>query len=164
MLDKSIFNMSLKINKLLYNPECTPETMVSTHEMKSVRLPKLEVPTFGDILHGQTFWEQFCVAIHDRCDILDTQKLVDSRQSQKDGTAKSTTEGLSHSGEHYPESVECVKFRYSCPCLIYRTHVRKICEVPPLKEGTGKELRRLHNVLQHLRALKAMGYDHLSLQ
>ena len=32
-----------------------------------------------------------------------------------------------------------------------------ILEAPPLKEGTGKELRRLHDsVQQHLRALKAM--------
>ena len=93
--------MPLKVNKFLYNPECTPEATVSTHETKGVRLPKLKVPTFdGDILHWQMFWEQLCVAIHDRCDISDTQKLVYLRQSLKDGTAKNTIEGLSHSGEH----------------------------------------------------------------
>ena len=33
-------------------------------------------------------------------------------------------------------------------------------EAPALKEGTGKELRRLHDtVQQHLRALKAMDYE-----
>ena len=65
-LDKSVFDMSLKVNKWLYNPKCTSETTVPTHEVKGVRLPKLEVPTFdGDILHWQSFWEQFCVAIHD---------------------------------------------------------------------------------------------------
>ena len=69
-LDKSIFDMSLKVNKWLYNPKCTSEATVSLHEVKGVRLPKLEVPTFdGDILHWQSFWEQFYVAIHDRCDI-----------------------------------------------------------------------------------------------
>ena len=159
--DKSIFDMSLRINKLLYNPVHTPEATVSTYETKGVRLPKLEVPTFdGDILHWQTFWEQFCVAIHDRCDISDTQKLVYLRHSLKDGTAKSAIEGLSRSGEHYTEAVECLKSRYSRPRLIHQTHVRKICEASPLKEGTGKELRRLHDVLQqHLRALKAMGHE-----
>ena len=36
-----------------------------------------------------------------------------------------------------------------------------IVDAPPLKDGTGKELRRLHDVvLQHLRALKAMDYEH----
>ena len=35
-----------------------------------------------------------------------------------------------------------------------------IAEAPALKDGTGKELRRLHDTAQqHLRALKAMGYD-----
>lgn len=35
-----------------------------------------------------------------------------------------------------------------------------ILDTPPLKEGTGKELRCLHDaVQQHLRALKAMDYE-----
>ena len=35
-----------------------------------------------------------------------------------------------------------------------------ILETPSLKEGTGRELRRLHDtVQQHLRALKAMDYE-----
>ena len=54
--DKSIFDVSLKVNKLLYNPERMPEATVSTHNTKGVRLPKLKVPTTdGDILHWQTF-------------------------------------------------------------------------------------------------------------
>ena len=72
------------------------------------------------------------------------------RHSLRDGTAKSAIEGLSRSGEHYAEAIECLKSRYSRPRLIHQTHVRKICEVPPLKEGTGKELRRFHDILQHL--------------
>ena len=35
--------------------------------------------------------------------------------------------------------------------------MRKIVEAPSLKDGSGKELRRLHDtVQQHLRGLKAM--------
>ena len=35
--------------------------------------------------------------------------------------------------------------------------MRRIIEVPHLKDNTGRELRRLHDILQqHLRALKAM--------
>ena len=38
--------------------------------------------------------------------------------------------------------------------------MRKICEVPPLKEGTGKELRRFYDILQqHFQALKAIGHE-----
>ena len=81
--------MSLKVNRWLYNPKCTREA-VSAPEVKGVRLPKLEVPTFdGDILHWQSFWEQFCVAIHGR-DISDTQKLVYLQHSLKDGSAQAS--------------------------------------------------------------------------
>ena len=53
-----------------------------------------------------------------------------------------------------------MKSRYDRPRLIHQTHVRLILEAPPLKEGTGKELRRLHDIVtQHLRALKSMEYD-----
>ena len=35
-----------------------------------------------------------------------------------------------------------------------------IIEAPSLKDGSGKELRRLHDTIQqHLRALKALGHE-----
>ena len=47
--------------------------------------------------------------------------------------------------------------RYDRPRLIHQSHVRAIVDAPVVKEGSGKELRRLHDVLsQHLRALKTM--------
>lgn len=78
----------------------------------------------------------------------------------KDGSAKGVIEGLSRSGEHYAEAIECLQARYNRPRLIHQAHVRKILETPCLKEGGGKELRHLHDtVQQHLRALKAMGHE-----
>ena len=82
------------------------------------------------------------------------------QQSLKEGSATSSIEGLSRSGEHYGEAIEYLKSRYDRPRLIHQAHVRLILEAPPLREGTGKELRRLHDVVtQHLRALKSMDYD-----
>lgn len=53
-----------------------------------------------------------------------------------------------------------LKAHYNRPQLIHQTHVRMILEATPLKDGTGRELRRLHDVVQqHLRALKAMEYE-----
>lgn len=50
--------------------------------------------------------------------------------------------------------------RYDRPRLIHKAHVRAILDNPTLKEGSGKELRHLHDtVQQHLRALKAMGSE-----
>ena len=65
--------------------------------------------------------------------------------------------GSSTSGEFYAEAIETLKARYNRPRLIHQSHVRMILDAPGLKEGTGREIRRLHNtVQQHLRALKAM--------
>ena len=37
---------------------------------------------------------------------------------------------------------------------------RQLLTCPPTKEGTGKEIRRLHDKMQqHVRALKAMGQE-----
>ena len=46
------------------------------------------------------------------------------------------------------------------PKLIHQAHVKKIADTPSLKDGSGKELRRLHNTAQqHIRALKALGEE-----
>ena len=100
------------------------------------------------------------MSIHDRPSLADPEKLVYLQQSLKNGSAKSAIEGLSRSGEYYAEAIECLKSRYDRLRSIHQTHVRAILESPPLKESSGKELRRLHDVVQqHLRALKAMDYE-----
>lgn len=50
--------------------------------------------------------------------------------------------------------------KYSRPCQIHQTHVHRIVETAPLKDGTGKEINALHDlVVQHLRALKSIGNE-----
>lgn len=162
-LDKQIYDVSIKIKGFLHpyqgSPISAEATPVPAHH--GVRLPKLDVPTFdGDILNWSTFWEQFCIAVHDRRHLSEAEKLAYLRHALKDGTAKSTVEGLSCSGDQYSEAVECLKARYDRPKLIHQAHVRKIVDIPNLKEGSGKELRRLHDTAQqHIRALKALGNE-----
>ena len=140
-LEGKIFNLSLQIKKQLHTTAGAIEPSTSDSLGKGVKLPKLDVPTFdGDILHWRTFWEQFCVSIHDRSNLSDAEKLVYLQQSLKGGSAKNTIEGLSRSGEYYAEAIECLRSRYDRPRLIHQTHVRKILEAPSLKDGTGKEL------------------------
>ena len=70
---------------------------------------------------------------------------------------QSVIEGLSCSGDNYSVAVECLQVRFDRPRLIHQAHVRMISETPTLKDGTGKELRHLHDTAQqHLRAL---GYE-----
>lgn len=159
-MEKGIFDCSLRIKKLL-TPDKIPTTSSTTTDSTGVRLPKLDVPKFnGDMLEWQTFWEQFRVSVHDRSHLSDAEKLAYLRQALKDGTAKSTVEGLSHSGAQYAEAIDCLTTRFDRPRLIHQTHVRKIVEAPSLKDGSGKELRKFHDtMLQHIRALKAMGNE-----
>ena len=157
-LECQVFDCSVKIKKLL-SPACAPsEASSASSESKGVRLPKLDVPTFsGNILNWTSFWEQFRISVHDRTSLSDSEKLVYLQQSLKGGTAKTTIEGLSRSGENYSEAIKCLQSRYDRPRLIHKAHVRMILEAPSLKEGSGRELQRLHDtVQQHLRALKTM--------
>ena len=162
-LEKRFFDCSLQIKQLLRpHAHAHEPTPGPTHsDSKGVKLPKLDVPTFdGNILNWKCFWEQFCISVHDRSSLSDSEKLVYLQHALKDGSAKRVIEGLSRSGEHYGEAVKCLTSRYDRPRLIHQTHVKMILEAPALKEGTGKELRRLHDtVQQHLRALKAMDYE-----
>ena len=78
----------------------------------------------------------------------------------KDGSAKSVIEGLSRSEDQYQEAIECLKSRYNHPCVTHCAHVRMVVDAPSLKDGSGKELHRLHHTLQqHVRALKSMKHE-----
>ena len=159
--EDNIFGMAVKVKKLLFSSSSSKEHSTSTKatpETHSVKLPKIDIPTFdGEMLHWQTFWEQFGIAVDEQPHISDTEKLVYLRHSLKDGSAKHVIEGLSHSGNQYKEAIDSLKARYDRPRIVHQTHVRKIYDVPSLKDGSGKELRRFHDtVQQHLRALKAM--------
>ena len=70
------------------------------------------------------------------------------RHSVKDGTVKGVIEGLSQSGDCYSKAIESLKACYDHPRLICQTHAHMILEATPLRDGTGKELRRLHDIVQ----------------
>lgn len=133
-IEKRIFDTSLQVRKLL---QPTPGATSG----KGIKLPKLEVPTFdGNILNWQSFWEMFCVSIHNRPELSDSEKLIYLQTAVKDGQAKRSIEGLSRSGAHYSEAIESLRSQYDRPRLIHQTHVKRVVDAAPLKDGTGKEL------------------------
>ena len=109
-------------------------------------------------MNWNSFWEQYEVSIRSREHLSNPEKLAYLRQSLKDGPAKRVIEGLSGSRNDYTEAIERWKKCYNqLPCILHRVHVRAMVEAPVLKDGIGKELRRLNKIYsQHLRALKAM--------
>ena len=74
-VDKLTFECLLTIKKRLRSS--TRAHAAASSETSVTKLPKLEVPTFhGDILQWKTYWEQFCVSIHDRSNLTKAEKLV----------------------------------------------------------------------------------------
>ena len=157
-LDKVLFKLSLQIKRLLND---TSSNALKASNTSGVKLPRIDVPTFdGNIVNWAMFWEQFEAAIHGKRQLSNADKLTYLRHALKDGTARQVIEGLSQAGDNYPEAIDCLRKRYDRPRLIHRVHVQAILNATPLKTGSGKELRRLHDTVnQHLRALKAMDYD-----
>ena len=153
-MSKAIFDVCLKIRQLLHTP-------VPAVHSDGTKLPKIDMSMFdGDMLNWRTFWEQYEVSIHLRTQLTDAEKLTYLRHSLKDGPARHVIEGLLGLASEYEEAIKFLQKRYDKTRLLHLAHVKAIVEIPEPKEGSGKELRRLHDVFsQHLRALKTMGYD-----
>ena len=160
-LERELSTVSRKLKSLLVPPPTPMSAPTVAHTDTGVKLPKLDVPTFdGNLIHWKPFWEQFAVAVHNKRSLSNAEKTVYLQHAIKDGSAKNSIEGLSHSGDNYDEAIECLQLRYDRPRLIQRTHVQLIVDAPPLKEGNGRELRRLHDTIQqHARALKTLGCE-----
>ena len=81
---------------------------------------KIDVLQFkGNILSWTRFWEQFHISVHEHPSLSDTEKFVYPQQALKSGSAKSSTDGLLHSGDNYSEAIACLKARYDRPRLIH---------------------------------------------
>ena len=106
------------------------------------------------------FWERLNALIHSRIGVDDAEKLTCLRQAIKNGPARHLIGGLAQTAKNYEETFKCLHERHDRPCLIHQTHVRAIIDAPSLKDGNGRELRRLNNTVnQHMRAIKAMDYS-----
>lgn len=127
--------------KRLRGPTSSGAPAYATADAKGMKLTKLAFD--GDILNWINVWEQFSISVHERKSLSDAEKLVYLQQAIKKGSI----EGLTQTGENYEEAVSCLKSRYDRPRLIYRTHVQKIMDAPSLKDGNGKDLRLLHDMI-----------------
>ncbi len=131
--DKDIFNLSVKIKKLLYNPGYAMESL--THGVKLLTLLRsMATCSIGKLSESSlTFLSTVA------------RTLLMRKSWLISGQAKSVIEGLSQSGDQYAEAL---KARYDRPRLIHQAHARKIYEAPNLKDGSGTP-----SVQQHLRAM-----------
>ena len=91
-VEKTVFDCSIEVRKHLLAHDANS---TSSPGSKGVKLPKIDVPTFdGNLLHWNTFWEQFDVAVHSKTGLSDAEKLVYLQHALKGGTAKHAIEDL----------------------------------------------------------------------
>ena len=141
----------------------TAQTVESSHRNSStgnsVRLPKLEIPSFsGEKLKWTAFWDSFEAAIHLNMSLSDVEKL-NYLMSKLTGEAKNSVSGILLSNENYQVAVELLKERYGDKQVVVTSHYT---EMVNLKQAPNnpKGLRNLYNeVEKHLRSLKALDQD-----
>ena len=146
--------MLLQIRRLLQAPAPAPL-------LEAIKLIKIKVSTFkGDIVGWRTFWEQFNDSVHSKLQLSSPVKLAYHREALKDDPVRHAIECLSGMESSYRETIKMLKEHYDRPLLLHQAHVRVIVKAPSLKDGSGKELDHVHDVLaQHLRAFKVMEYE-----
>ena len=148
-----IFSLGLKINKFLSYPKEAPIKPVR----EGIRLPKIAVPTFdGDPLKWMNFWEQFEISTHSKEQLTSAEKMAYLQDTLMGRPAERVIEGLAQMADKYKEAISCLQSRYNRTRLIHQAHVRAMLEATPLKNDSGKEIWRLHDIAnQHTHALKA---------
>lgn len=121
---------------------------------QSVKLPKLELPTFsGDVLEWAAFWEAFEAAV-DRTELPEVNKLTYLRSLLR-GEAKRCVEGLPLSGSSYRATRELLQERFGRRELIIFTHVQKLLDVG--SSGRQGLQHLVDELLIQVRSLEGLG-------
>ena len=128
----------------------------STKQHCSVRLPKLEIPTFnGDNLKWTEFWDSFDATIHKNTSISDIEKL-NYLMSKLTGEAKQSVSGVLLSNENYAVVVELLKERYGDAQTVVNSHYVELINLKSAT-NTARGLRNLYDQTEkHLRSLEAL--------
>ena len=125
----------------------------------SVRLPKLEIPSFsGEKLKWTEFWDSFEAAVYLNMSLSGVEKL-NYLISKLKGEAKSSVSWILLSNEYYQVAVELLKERFGDKQAVVTSHYTEIINLKQAPNNP-KGLRNLYNqVEQHMRSLKALDQD-----
>ena len=132
---------------------------LNNSKTSSVRLPKLEIPSFsGDKLKWSEFWAAFEASIHKNTNISDIEKL-NYLMSKLSGEAKQSVPGTHLSNENYAVVVDLLKKRYGDQQTVVNSHYVELINLKSVP-NTSKGLRNLHEQIEkHLRSLQALDQD-----
>lgn len=134
-------------------------SVTGSEALKTVKLPRLELPKFsGNLTLWQSFWDQF-KAIVDASDLPKVSKFT-YLQSLLTGEAKTAIEGLALTSDHYDTACELLEQRFGKPERIIFAHIQSLLtlSIGPGKGTPTDKLRRLQDeLLGHVRSLEALG-------
>ena len=132
---------------------------LNNSKTSSVRLPKLEIPSFnGDKLKWTEFLDAFEASIHKNTDISAIEKL-NYLMSKLIGEAKQSVSGIHLSNENYAVVVDLLKERYGDQQTVVNSHYVELINLKSVP-NTSKGLRSLNDQIEkHLRSLEALDQD-----
>lgn len=133
------------------------QTMRETGESSySIRLPKIEVPTFaGDLRDWNDFQNLFKNLVHENPNLSNVQKLYYLKNAIK-GTASDLIRDYFITDANYIEAWNTLTTRYDNKRATIKVHLRDLFNLQKIKNE--KEIRKLlDNSAKSVRSLKALG-------
>ena len=132
---------------------------LNNSKTSSVRLPKLEIPSFnGGKLKWTEFWDAFEASIHKNTNISAIEKL-NYLMSKLSGEAKQSVSGIHLSNENYAVVVDLLKERYGDQQTVVNSNYVELINLKSVP-NTSKGLRSLNDQIEkHLRSLEALDQD-----
>jgi len=139
--------------------EMLEKQKIKEQEESSVKLPKLEINSFGgDKLKWIEFWDSFESTIHKNKRISNVEKF-NYLKSKLTGEAMQVISGLTLSNENYAVAINILKERYGNVQDVVNLHYNKMINLQPASNTTSS-LRLFHdNINKHLRSLEVLHQD-----
>ena len=136
----------------------TTEKLVISSE--SVRLPKIEIPTFdGNILTFKEFWDAFEVCIDNNKRLSPVEKFT-YLKSKLLGDALKAVEGLSLCSVNYSVALQILRERFGEEQLVINAHYRALMDIHMPTNCSVSSLRTLCDEMEkHFRSLEALAQD-----
>ena len=143
----------------LENVQLEVPVSVGLKKENHIKLPTIKLPTFnGDSLFWQPFWDVFKSSVHDRTEIVGSQKFSYLKGQLKD-EALQLIEGFSTTDNDYMEAIELLKSTYGKPYKIIEAHLNAIFDIQG-PQCNATELSKFRaNYESHLRSLKALSVE-----
>ena len=127
----------------------------------NIRLPKLELTTFGGHPHcWQEFWDGYSSTVHENNNLANADTFTYLR-SLLEELARSVVAGLPLTSNNYETAIKVLQDRYGDPVVIQRAHITQLAYLPSVySERNTARSHSLHDQIEtHYCGLEALDVD-----